>query len=434
MEWAMELRVSGGAANLRGTVRVPGDKSITHRALLLGSMGNGPSHIHGSLRAGVVDAMEACLSELGIGITHPRAGETIVNGGPFRSPDNALDCKNSGTTMRLLLGALAGSHVSATLTGSQQLSQRPMDRVVKPLRSMGADITGHNGADQPPLAIVGSRLHGIEYELLVASAQVKTAILLAGLYAEGTTRIREPFPSRDHSERLLRELGVSVSAIDGSVILEPINTPLPNFETVVPGDFSAAAFVLAAANLVPGSEVEMKRVGLNPSRTGLLEALRDMGSQIALGPLATQNGEPLGDLNTSFSELKGIDVGEDRVVSMIDEIPIFAVIATQAHGETNVRGASELRLKESDRLSAMTRELRKMGAKIEEHPDGISIEGPTRLNGARVNARGDHRVAMALAIAGIVGNGETTITEAEIIQQSFPDFAKTLHSIGVKLQ
>ena len=434
MEWAMELRVSGGAANLRGTVRVPGDKSITHRALLLGSMGNGPSHIHGSLRAGVVDAMEACLSELGIGITHPRAGETVVNGGPFQSPDNALDCKNSGTTMRLLLGALAGSHVSATLAGSQQLSQRPMDRVVKPLRSMGADITGHNGADQPPLAIVGSRLHGIKYELLVASAQVKTAILLAGLYAEGTTRIREPFPSRDHSERLLRELGVSVSAIDGSVILEPINTTLPNFETVVPGDFSAAAFVLAAANLVPGSEVEMKRVGLNPSRTGLLEALRDMGSQIALGPLATHNGEPLGDLNTSFSELKGIDVGEDRVVSMIDEIPIFAVIATQAHGETNVRGASELRLKESDRLSAMTRELRKMGAKIEEHPDGISIEGPTRLNGAQVNARGDHRVAMALAIAGIVGNGETTIAEAEIIQQSFPDFAKTLLSIGVKLQ
>ena len=430
----MELRVSGGAANLSGTVRIPGDKSITHRALLLGSMGNGPSHIHGSLRAGVVDAMEACLSELGIGIRHPRAGVTIVNGGHFRPPDIALDCKNSGTTMRLLLGALAGSQVSATLAGSHQLSQRPMDRVVKPLRSMGADITGHNGADQPPLRIEGARLHGIEYELLVASAQVKTAILLAGLQAEGITRIREPFPSRDHSERMLRELGVSVSAIDGSVILEPINNPLPNFETVVPGDFSAAALVLAAANLVPGSEVEMKRVGLNPSRTGLLEALRDMGSQIALGSLETQNGEPLGDLNTSFSELKGIDVGEDRVVSMIDEIPIFAVIATQAHGETNVRGASELRLKESDRLSAMTHELRKMGAKIEEHPDGITIEGPTRLNGAQVNAGGDHRVAMALAIAGIVGNGETTITEAEIIQQSFPDFAQTLHSIGVKLQ
>ncbi len=430
----MELRVSGGAANLRGTVRIPGDKSITHRALLLGSMGNGPSHIHGSLRAGVVDAMEACLSELGIGIRHPRAGVTIVNGGHFRSPDNALDCKNSGTTMRLLLGALAGSQVSATLAGSHQLSQRPMDRVVKPLRSMGADITGHNGTDQPPLGIEGARLHGIEYEMPVASAQVKTAILLAGLHADGPTRIREPFPSRDHSERLLRELGVSVSAKNGSLILEPIHAPLPNFETLIPGDFSAAAFVLTAAILVPGSKVEIKRLGLNPSRTGLLEALRDMGAQIALGPLDTQNGEPIGDLTASVSELKGIEIGEDRVVSMIDEIPIFAVIATQAHGETKVRGASELRLKESDRLSAMTHELRKMGAKIEEHPDGITIEGPTRLNGAQVNARGDHRVAMALAVAGIVGDGETTIPKAEIIQQSFPDFAQTLRSIGVRLQ
>ncbi len=430
----MELRVSGGAADLRGSIRVPGDKSITHRALLVGSMGNGLTRIHGALRAGVVDAMEGCLTELGVEIKHPKADETIVRGGRFRSPDQALDCKNSGTTMRLLLGALAGSQVSATLTGSHQLSQRPMERVVKPLRSMGADITGHNGADQPPLGIVGSHLHGIEYELPVASAQVKTAVLLAGLHAEGTTSIREPFPSRDHSERLLRELGVLLSTVNGGLVLEPIRTALPNFEAMIPGDFSAAAFILAAALLVPGSEVEMKRVGLNPSRTGLLEALRDMGSQIALSPLETQNGEPLGDLNTSFSELKGIEVREDRVVSMIDEIPIFAVIATQAHGETKVRGASELRLKESDRLSAMTHELRKMGAEIEEHADGITIEGPTPLIGAKVNARGDHRVAMALAIAGIIGNGETTITEAEVIQQSFPDFAQTLQSVGVSLQ
>jgi len=430
----MELKVSGGAVDLRGSILVPGDKSITHRALLVGSMGNGPTRIHGSLRAGVVDAMEGCLTDLGIEIKHPRADEMIVNGGQFRSPDHALDCKNSGTTMRLLLGALAGSQVSATLAGSHQLSLRPMDRVVKPLRSMGADITGHNGSDQPPLRIEGARLHGIEYEMPVASAQVKTAILLAGLHADGPTRIREPFPSRDHSERLLRELGVSVSAKNGSLILEPIHAPLPNFETLIPGDFSAAAFVLTAAILVPGSKVEIKRLGLNPSRTGLLEALRDMGAQIALGPLDTQNGEPIGDLTASVSELRGIEIGADRVVSMIDEIPIFAVIATQAHGETKVRGASELRLKESDRLSAMTHELRKMGAKIEEHPDGITIEGPTRLNGAQVNAGGDHRVAMALAVAGIVGDGETTIPKAEIIQQSFPDFAQTLRSIGVRLQ
>ena len=429
----MELRVSGGAADLRGTVRVPGDKSMTHRALLVGSMGNGPSRIHGSLRSGVVDAMEGCLAELGIDIEHPEADETIVLGGRFRSPERALDCKNSGTTMRLLLGALAGSQVSATLAGSHQLSQRPMDRVVKPLRSMGADISGHNGADQPPLSIEGSRLHGIEYDMPVASAQVKTAIMLAGLHADGPTHLHEPSPSRDHTERLLRELGVSVHTNNASLILEPIRTPLPNFETVIPGDFSAAAFVVAASVLVPGSELEIERVGLNPSRLGLLEALKGMGARIALGPVSTQNGEPVGDLTARFSELKGIEVGQDRVVSMIDEIPIFAVLATQAHGETAVRGASELRLKESDRLSAMTHELRKMGAKIEEHLDGITIEGPTPLNGAQVSARGDHRVAMALAIAGIIGNGQTTITEAEVIQQSFPEFAQTLRSFGIGL-
>jgi 3-phosphoshikimate 1-carboxyvinyltransferase len=378
--------------------------------------------------------MQGCLAALGVQIEHPKVNETTVDGGRLRSPDHTLDCLNSGTTMRLMLGALAGSQVSATLTGSPRLVQRPMARVVAPLRRMGADITGLNGSDQPPLSIVGSRLRGIEHEMQVASAQVKTAILLAGLRAEGATILREPAPSRDHSERMLRQLGVSVSATNGNLRLEPIQAPLPAFELSVPGDLSSAAFVLAAALLVPGSQVVLERVGLNPTRTGLIEVLDEMGAQIASSPENAQNGEPVGNLTAGYSELAGIEVGADRVVSMIDEIPIFAVIATQAHGETRVRGAAELRLKESDRLATITHELRKMGARIEEHTDGIAIEGPTPMNGAHVSAHGDHRIAMALSIAGVLGSGETTISNVEVIKQSFPDFVQTLQSIGVVLQ
>jgi len=430
----VELRVAGGARNLRGTIQVPGDKSVTHRALLLGAMANGASRLRGMMRAGVIDAMSECLAALGVEIEHLDEEATLVRGTHWLSPGQALNCRNSGTTMRFLMGALAGSKVSATLTGSNRLSQRPMDRVAEPLRRMGAQIAGHNGSDQPPLEITGSRLLGIEYEMPVASAQVKTAILLAGLHAEGRTLLREPVASRDHSERLLRHLGVSVTNSNGSLSLEPIQTPLPPFELSIAGDVSAAAFPVAAALLTPGSEISIQNLGLNPTRTGLLEAMRRMGAKIETSAAPETGGEPTGDLRAAFSPLTGIEIQGEQVVSMIDEVPTLAVVATQAHGETIIRGAGELRLKESDRLSGMTAELRKMGARIEERPDGLTIEGPTPLTGTRVGSQGDHRLAMALTVAGMLASGETIISDAEVIDESYPDFVRTFRSLGAELQ
>ena len=430
----MELRVTGGAKNLRGTIRVPGDKSITHRALLLGAMADGGSRLRGMMRAGVIDAMRDCLAALGVEIEQIDEEETLVRGRHWLSPDRPLDCRNSGTTMRFLMGALAGSSASATLTGSPRLSQRPMDRVAEPLRRMGAQITGQNGSDQPPLEIAGSRLRGIEYDMPVASAQVKTAILLAGLHAEGRTLIHEPVVSRDHSERLLRHLGVSVTNSNGTLRLEPIQAPLPAFELIIPGDLSAAAFMVAAALLTPSSQITVQNLGLNPTRTGLMDTMRRMGAIIETSAITETAGEPTGDLTATFSPLKGIEIQGEQVVSMVDEIPALAVVATQARGETKIRGAGELRLKESDRLSGMTAELRKMGAQIEEHPDGLTIEGPTPLTGTRVYSHGDHRLAMALTVAGLLASGETIIADAEVIHESYPDFVATLRSIGAELQ
>ncbi|MEE9217388.1 MAG: 3-phosphoshikimate 1-carboxyvinyltransferase [Anaerolineales bacterium] len=429
----MELRVAGGAKGLRGTIHVPGDKSVTHRALLLGAMAAGSTRLRGALRAGVIDAMRDCLQAIGVEIDYLDEEETVIQGTLWQSPDRPLACRNSGTTMRFLMGALAGSTVSATLTGSHGLSRRPMSRVAEPLRRMGAQISGANGSDEPPLRIIGSALNGIEYELPVASAQVKSAILLAGLNAQGRTLIREPIASRDHSERLLRHLGVSVIRSGDTLSLEPIQTPLSPFELKIPGDISAAAFALAAAVLTPGSQITIENIGLNPTRTGLLDTLQRMGAAIETSAIPANNGEPTGNLTAAFSVLKGIEVQGEQVVSMIDEIPIFAVAATQAQGETQIRGAAELRLKESDRLSVMTTELRKMGASIEENLDGLTIEGPTPLIGTRVSSHGDHRVAMALSIAGMLASGETLVSDAEVVKESYPGFKRTIRSIGAEI-
>jgi len=430
----MELRVSGGARGLKGTIRVPGDKSITHRALLFGAMADGTTRLSGPMRAGVIEAMENCLGALGVEIERAQANELLVHGIRWQTPDRSLDCRNSAATMRLLMGALAGSGVRATLTGSGRLSARPMARVADPLRRMGAQISGPNGHDRPPLSIVGSRLHGIEYRMPVHSAQVKTAILAAGLQAEGRTLIHEPVPTRDHSERLLRELGVSLTSANGTLSMEPLSSLLPPFELAIPGDFSAAAFPLAAAVLTPGSELTIQGVGINPTRTALLEVLREMGARIEVAGLASAEVELSGDLTARYSDLQGITIQGGRVVSMIDEFPILAVIATQAHGETRVLEAGELRLKESDRLSSMTIELRKMGARIEQYAGGATIEGPTRLTGARVDSHGDHRVGLALAVAGGLASGETILSGAEVIRESFPEFAATLRSLGGQLE
>ena len=429
-----DLRISGPAPKLQGRVQVPGDKSITHRAMLLAALAHGATQLRGALYAGVTEAMLDCLRALGVGWRIERSGDLVIEGGPWRQPGIRLDCRNSGATMRMMLGALAGSRVSATLIGSPRLAQRPMDRVILPLRKMGARIHSENGKDQPPLNIYGSKLQGVEYSLPVSSAQVKTALLLAALTAEGATILREPAPSRDHTELLLRELGITLHQAEGGIRLAPLNGAISGFSLEIPGDFSSAAFVLAAALLREGSQVRILNVGLNPTRTGLLEVLREMGADFSIGSQRRMGAESVGDLLIKASRLGAADIAGAEVVRMIDEFPIFFVLASQAHGETHVRDAGELRHKESDRIGVMAHELRKMGAMIEEHAEGITIEGPTPLKGAVLSSHGDHRVAMALAVAGLMARDETVIVDAECIRESFPGFAGLFRSLGGELR
>jgi 3-phosphoshikimate 1-carboxyvinyltransferase len=420
------------AGQLQGITSMPGDKSISHRALLHAALAQGTSRIENFLHAGVTEAMMRCVRDLGVGIeVEPPGGSTtsgrlIVHGGHLRSPAANLDCGNSGATIRMLMGALAGQRdLVVTLDGSTGLRRRPMKRVAEPLRLMGAEL-----GDTPPLSIQGRSLHGIEYTMPVASAQVKAAILFAALQADGPTIIHEPGPSRDHSERLLRSLGVSVVNEHNTVTLTPPEQPLAAFEATVPGDISSAAFVFAAAALVPKSEVTVANVGVNDTRTGILDALVAMGGDVTISNVREVNDEPIADITVKSSELRGITVDGDLVVRMIDEFPIFAVLATQAQGETIVREAEELRVKESDRIESLASELRKLGVPIEERPDGFVIGGPTRLQGAVVDSHGDHRLAMSLAVAGLIADGETTVTRAEAYRESFPNFVELMGGLG----
>ncbi len=425
MNWL--VRSSNG---LRGSVHVPGDKSISHRALMHAALAQGTSRITNFLQAGVTEAMLRCVRDLGVDGEVKPDGELVVHGGQLRSPTTLLDCGNSGATIRMLMGALAGqSAVTSTLTGSAGLRRRPMKRVAQPLRLMGADID----VDTPPLTIRGQRLHGVEYTLPVASAQIKAAILLAALQANDSTTIHEPGPSRDHSERLLRSIGVTVISKGNMVVLTPPDRPVRAFEAAVPNDISSAAFLLAAAALVPDSDVMLPAVGVNATRTGIADALIQMGAAIHLENQREINGEPIADIAIKASDLRGISIGGDWVVRMIDEFPIFAVLATQAHGETIVRDAEELRVKESDRIAMLALELRKLGARIEERPDGFCIEGPTQLHGAIVDSHGDHRLAMSLAVAGLIAEGETTITNAEAYRESFPNFVELMNTLGAEI-
>jgi 3-phosphoshikimate 1-carboxyvinyltransferase len=377
--------------------------------------------------------MLTCLEALGI--HHQRTGEDEISieGQPWLHAEHVLDCGNSGTTMRMLLGAIAGQGVNATLTGSTGLLRRPMGRVTRPLRMMGAQIKGRDQADKAPLTLHGGKLHGLKYDLPVASAQVKTALLLAGLFAQGKTVLREPGSSRDHSERMLKYLGVEIGFENHEVQLEPLHKPLTGFSMRIPGDTSSAAFLLAAGALVPGSTVCLRDVGVNPTRAGFIEILLAMGADLQINHRRTTAAEPIADLSLESRLLQAISIQGDLVVRAIDEFPIFTVVASQAAGETVLREAAELRLKESDRITTMVAELRKMGAEIEALPDGVRIQGPCRLHGAIVHSHGDHRVAMALAIAALVAHGETVIQGAEIINESFPGFIGVLHDAGVSL-
>ncbi len=427
-----ELCLSPATGPLRGTVRVPADKSISHRAVILGALADGDTRIENFLQSETTRATVKCLRALGAEIEGPGPNTLMVHGRglhSLREPGDILFCAGSGTTMRLLAGLCAGQDFLSILDGTPALKRRPMGRVVDPLRAMGATIMARDGDRLPPLAVRGaSRLHGIDYTLPVASAQVKSALLLAGLFADGPTTLREPATSRDHTERMLRAFGVEVEVSTKSGLVLRPNSKLqaPNSNLQIPNDFSSAAFFIAAALLVPGSEICLERVGLNPTRTGLLDALARMGATITIENWREENEEPVGDLVVRAEELIGTEVGGDEIPRMIDEFPIFAIAATRARGETRVRDASELRVKESDRIASLTAELRRMGAQIEPQADGFTIAGPARLRGARVDAHGDHRLAMSLAVAGLIAEGETIVQGWECVADSFPDFEQAL--------
>ena len=419
--------------SLQGTITVPGDKSISHRAVLFAALAQGSSRVRNFLHGGDCEATLNAVQMLGIEVERPAPDTLILHSpGPqgWHEPEDVIYCANSGTTIRLLMGMLGGQTFTSILTGSPQLRRRPMGRVSTPLRQMGVEILGRMNGAYAPLALRGGNIHGIEYRLPVASAQVKSALILAGLFAHGETIIHEPGPARDHSERMLRALGADVLVERGTIRVSPLTAPLSALDLVVPGDFSSASFFIVLGALVGDSTLTIRKTNLNPTRTGLLDALRDMGASIDVQNRHTMEGEEVGDIVVRTSSLRGVEISGPLVVRMIDEFPIFAVAATQAQGTTLVRDAAELRVKETDRIATVVAELRKMGADIEEREDGFLVHGPTQLQGAHVESHGDHRLAMALTVAGLIAQGETLIHDVECIADSNPTFLESLASLG----
>ncbi len=422
------LRVSSSGP-LRGEVRVPGDKSISHRALLLGALAHGNSEITGFLSCNDTLATLGCVRRLGVEVEVRDPTLLVVHGRGLRglrAPSSPLDCVRSGTAIRLLTGILAGQPFESVLTGDAQLRRRPMARVVEPLTGMGAEIETADG--HAPLVVHGRPLHGIAYRMPIASAQVKSALLLAGLYADSPTTVHQPGPARDHTERMLAAMGAEITTAGDAVTIAPSAlSPVP---IPVPGDFSSAAFPLVAALLVPGSRITLRGVGINPTRTGLLDVLSAMGAEIEVREFHREGNEPVADLTVRAAGLRGAEIGGETVVRMIDEFPILAVAATQAAGTTVVRDAGELRVKETDRIAAVVEELRRLGAEIEPRPDGFIVHGPTRLHGAAVSSHGDHRLGMALAVAGLIADGVTEIDDIACADDSFPGFVGLMRALG----
>jgi 3-phosphoshikimate 1-carboxyvinyltransferase len=417
------------AKRVAGELRVPGDKSIAHRGLMLATVAQGESWIGGLPDGQDVAATVACLRSLGASIQRGGGAARVLGRGlrSYATPHGSLECANSGTTMRLLLGLLAGSWVSATLDGDASLRRRPMTRVVDPLRRMGASVESSDG--HAPLTVRERRLQGRRHVLALPSAQVKGALLLAGLSASGPTTVVEPVATRDHTERLLRSMGTDVRHANGEVEIRPSHQPLRPIELVIPGDFSSAAFWMAAAALRPGGSVTIRDVGLNPTRTAFIALLQAMGAGV---DVAVDEGgiEPHGTVTVVGRPLRAVALRAADVAAAIDEIPVLLVLATQAEGTTTIEGAGELRVKESDRIATMAEGLRRMGAVVDEQPDGVSVTGPVVLKGAKVDGHGDHRVAMALAVAGLSASGPTTIDDAESVAVSYPTFFADLRQIS----
>lgn len=425
----MQFKVTKSSV-LSAELTVPGDKSISHRAIMLGALTNGTCVITNFLEGeDCLSTMEA-MRKLGVRIEHPEPGTVIVHGcrGHFTAPASDLDCGNSGTTVRLLSGILAAQPFRSRMVGDASLSKRPMRRVIQPLAQMGARFTAEGAGDTLPLVIDGGPLAGSRYEMPHASAQVKSAILLAGLFASGKTTVVEPAPSRDHTERMFAYFLVRTIR-EGNEISIHGGQALESRDFKVPGDISSAAFWLVAAAAQPGSSLLIDNVGLNPTRTGILDVLIRMGARLREIVEVVDEGEPSGAIEITGARLTGTVIEGEEIPSLIDEIPIIAVAAALADGKTTIRGARELRVKETDRIAAISTNLRAMGVEVVEFDDGMEITGTSRLRGAKLSSFGDHRIAMAFAIAGLFADGETIIDDVECVATSYPAFEETLRLV-----
>ena len=415
---------------LRGEIKIPGDKSISHRAIMFASLAQGTTEVTHFLQGADCLSTISCFQKLGIEIENT-ADRILIHGKGLRglsAPTEILDCGNSGTTTRLISGILSGQKFTSTLTGDESIQKRPMKRIMEPLSQMGADITSVHGNNCAPLTINGRPLNGIHYHSPIASAQVKSAILLAGLYAEGETKVTEPYISRNHSEIMLSHFGANIKTEDTTAILLP--EPLLEGQKInVPGDISSAAYFIAAGLLVPGSEILLKNVGINPTRDGILKVAKDMGGNIELLNINTANGEPTADILVKFSALKGITIGGEIIPTLIDEIPIIAIMAAFARGTTIIKDAAELKVKESNRIQVMVDNLKAMGADIESTEDGMIIHGGKDLHGAIIDSHKDHRIAMSFTIASLLADGHTIILDRECVDISFPTFYQELNKL-----
>jgi 3-phosphoshikimate 1-carboxyvinyltransferase len=420
---------------LEGEVVLPGDKSISHRSAILNSLADGKAEIDNFAPGGDCLATVRCLRALGVKINRKGSKSTstlLVSGtgeSGLKEASNVLNAQDSATTMRLLGGLLASRPFLSIITGDISLRKRPMGRLIQPLRLMGAEIWGRKRDSFAPLVIMGKELHGIDFTLPVPSAQIKSAMLLAGLFAHGNTILHQVIPSRDHTERMLKRMGASLETQGNSISLMPLSNPLVSINIRIPGDISSAAYFLAAGAIHQNARILIKDSGINPTRTGIIDILLAMGARLQITNKRLEDYEPVADIMVESSELKGIEVGGDIIPRLIDEIPVLAVAGCVARGKTVIRDAGELRVKESDRIATIASELSRLGAKIEPLPDGMVIYGGRSLLGTEVDSHFDHRLAMSLAVAGLVAKGKTTIKHAQVTQISYPAFWQTLNQI-----
>ena len=418
-----------------GKVALPGDKSISHRAVIFNSLATDKAQIENFAPGRDCLATVKCLRSLGVGIGKKETGNLltiVVSGsgeGSLKEAENILNAEDSATTMRLLAGLLSSQPFLSVITGDASLRTRPMGRLIEPLRLMGAEIWGRGNDSFAPLVTKGKRLHGIDFSMPVPSAQIKSAILLAGLFAQGESTIHQPIPSRDHTERLLKQMGASLQSEGNSIFLSPLTNPLHPISFRIPGDISSAAYFLVAGAIHPNARIAMRDCGINPTRTGIIDVLVDMGAKIKMENRRWEAGEPLADIVIESGDLKGIEIGGDIIPRLIDEIPALAVAACVAKGKTVIRDAGELRVKESDRIATIAQELSKLGAELEELPDGMVIYGGRPLLGTEVDSHFDHRLAMSLAVAGLIARGETIIHHAQVAQVSYPAFWRDMKQV-----